>query len=224
MSEQLEKELRVQELREKFLVNTRRAFQMLPEMDKPRILDIGCGSGMPSIELSRLSNGEIVGIDIDQEALEKFNQKIEKEGLSNRIKTMNQSIYHTTFPDESFDLLWDEGAVHIVSLKKCLKECTRILKPGGFFVLGETIKWFKSASNVFPKFGFTLVNEFLLPEEYWWTAYYAPLETRIKNLGEREFNAKEREEITRHKREIEMVKKNPKQFDCGHYIYQKKTN
>ena len=121
MSEMLEKELKIQELREKFMVHTRRAFHMLPKMDKPRILDIGCGSGTPTIELARLCNGEIVGIDIDQEALDDFARKIEKEGLSDRIKAMNQSIYNTTFPDESFDILWDEGAVHIVNPNKSFK-------------------------------------------------------------------------------------------------------
>ena len=154
MTESLEKELKIKELREKFMVDTRRAFHLLPKMDKPRILDIGCGAGTPTIELSRLSNGEIVGIDIDQEALDKFNQKIEKEGLSDRIKAMNQSIYNTSFPDESFDVLWDEGAVHIVNPKKSFKECNRILKLNGYFVLGEGNKWLNNVSNLFPKFMF----------------------------------------------------------------------
>ena len=221
MLEELSKELKIEELREKFMEYTRRAFHMLPKMDKPRILDIGCGSGRPSIELSMLTNGEIVGIDIDQEALNKFNVKIEKEGLSNRIKIMNKSIYNTNFPDESFDILWDEGAVHIVDTKKSFKECNRILKPNGFFVLGEGIKWFNSVSKEFPKFGFKLVNSFLLPEETWWTEYYKPLEESINKLGKREFNSKELEELKRHRSEIEMVKKNPKEFDCGFYKFQK---
>ena len=221
MTESLEKELKIKELREKFMVDTRRAFHLLPKMDKPRILDIGCGAGTPTIELSRLSNGEIVGIDIDQEALDKFNQKIEKEGLSDRIKAMNQSIYNTSFPDESFDVLWDEGAVHIVNPKKSLKECSRILKLNGYFVLGEGNKWLNNVSNLFPKFGFKLVDKFLLPEEYWWKEYYEPLEKSINKLGKREFNSKELEELKRHRREIEMVKRNPKEFDCSFYIYQK---
>ena len=41
---------------------TKKAFHLLPELDKPRILDIGCGSGVPTMELARLSNGEIIGL------------------------------------------------------------------------------------------------------------------------------------------------------------------
>ena len=65
------------------------------------------------------------------------------------------------------------------------------------------------------------MDKFLLPEEYWWKEYYKILEKRIESLGKREFNSKELEELKRHKREIEMVKKNPREFDCGFYIFQK---
>lgn len=36
-------------IRKRLLKYTRKAFRMLPQMEKPRILDIGCGSGIPTI-------------------------------------------------------------------------------------------------------------------------------------------------------------------------------
>jgi tRNA G46 methylase TrmB len=51
-------------------------------MDKPRILDIGFGSGVPTLELARLSHGDVMGIDIDQPALDEFAGKIKKAGLT----------------------------------------------------------------------------------------------------------------------------------------------
>ena len=45
---------------------TIRAFQTLPKMEAPTILDIGCGSGVPSLELARQCNGKIIGLDIDR--------------------------------------------------------------------------------------------------------------------------------------------------------------
>ena len=51
------------QIRESLLKYTRKAFGMLPQMDRPRILDIGCGSGIPTMELAKLSQGEITGID-----------------------------------------------------------------------------------------------------------------------------------------------------------------
>ncbi len=62
-------------VRERLKKYTRQAFRMLPEFTNPTILDIGCGSGIPTLELARLTQGEILGIDIDQIALDKFKQK-----------------------------------------------------------------------------------------------------------------------------------------------------
>jgi len=67
-------------IRKRLLKYTRKAFRMLPQMDKPRILDIGYGSGVPTLELARLSHGEVMGIDIDQPALDKFTRKTKKGG------------------------------------------------------------------------------------------------------------------------------------------------
>jgi len=194
---------------------------MLPKMDKPRILDIGCGTGQPTLELAQLSKGEVIGIDVDQNALEKLNFKIEARNLSNRIQTINCSLYDTDFPDGNFNLLWDEGVIHILDLKRSLKECNRILKPNGFLVIGETIKWIHDKFEIFVENGFKLVDHFLLPEKCWLTEYYEPMEKKIKELRVKYSGSKDLEKLKPYESEIEMVKKNPKEFDCGFYIMQK---
>ncbi len=221
MSIDILKELNADKMREVFLKYTRRAFKLLPKMESPQILDIGCGSGIPTLELAELCNGEIAGIDIDQQELNKFNSKIEKRGLSSRIKTYNRSIYDTKFPNESFDLLWEEGVIHILNIKKCLEESNRILKLKGFLVSFETIKWVRNNLEAFPKHGFMLLDKFLLPEEAWWTEYYSPLENKIRELRIKYKGYKELEALDGHEKDIAMLKKNPKEFDCGFYIYQK---
>lgn len=77
---------------------------MLPKLVKPRILDIECGSGVPTLELAQMSDGEVIGIDIDPASLELLHLKIEEVGLSHRVKAMKLSMFEITFPDEYFDL------------------------------------------------------------------------------------------------------------------------
>ncbi len=49
------------ESRRNLLKYTRKAFRMIPGIKNPDILDIGCGSGIPTVELAKLSGGKVIG-------------------------------------------------------------------------------------------------------------------------------------------------------------------
>ena len=49
---------------------TQKAFEFIPKIDHPKILDIGCGPGMQTIKIAKLSGGEVIGIDIFQQYLQ----------------------------------------------------------------------------------------------------------------------------------------------------------
>jgi len=56
---QIEKEL----FRKRHDRYTRKAFRIFPDTHEPGILDVGCGSGAPILELARLNERETIGID-----------------------------------------------------------------------------------------------------------------------------------------------------------------
>jgi len=214
-------ELNKDHFRENFNKYTRKAFKMLPELEKPRILDIGCGSGVPTIELAKLSDGEIVGIDIDQPLLDKLNKKIKENGLKNRMRTMKCSLFEMDFHSESFDIIWAEG-LQFIDFEKRLKEWKQLLKPEGFLVLHDDMKNMSNKIKVIPSCGYNLINYFSLPEDVWWTEYYNPLEIQINKLLRKYKNNPEALKLlTKDQNEIEMVKKNPKEFGSVFYILQK---
>ena len=221
MTEDILKELDANEHRSVFLKYTREAYESIPKIDNPCILDIGCGTGMPTLELANLSNGQITGIDIDQKALDTLNLKIKNEGLSERIKIYNRSIYDTKFGNERFDILWEEGVIHLLDLKRTLTECSRIVKINGFMVTGEATNWATRKLKHFPRFGFKLIKEIQWESECWWAQYYAPLEEKINNLRNKYDNLDDIKQIQGHLMEIEMVKNYPAGFDCVTYIMQK---
>ncbi|MHA2391615.1 MAG: class I SAM-dependent methyltransferase [Promethearchaeota archaeon] len=221
MSEKIIKELDTDGLRSVFLKYTREVFESIPKRDNPCILDIGCGTGIPTLELAKLSKGEIIGIDIDQGVLDKLNHKIKQECLSDRVRVYNRSVYDTKFEDETFNIIWEEGVIHLLDLKKTLTECNRILRPNGFLVSGEVTNWAGRKLKHFPKFGFKLIKEILWEQECWWTQYYSPLEERINILRKKYDNLDDLEEIKRILMEIEMVKKDPSGFNCITSIFQK---
>lgn len=221
MTEEILKELDAEGLRTVFLEYTRKAFESIPKINNPRILDIGCGTGIPTLELAKLSNGEITGIDINQDSLDKLNLKIKQYGLLNRIKLFNRSVYNMLFDDEEFDIIWEEGVIHLLDIKKALTECNRVLKLNGYMITGEATNWADKKIKYFPKFGFKLLKQIPWAKECWWKEYYAPLENKINILRKKYSNIDDIEEIKQHLREIEMVKRNTLGFECTTYIMQK---
>ena len=187
-----------------------KAFRALPTLDRPRVLDIGCGSGVPTIELAKLSNGEIVGIDIDQLELDKFEKKIQDEGLSSRVKAVNCTLFKLDFPDESFDIVWSEGSIFVIGFERGLKEWGRVLKPGGFMVVHDQINDVKNKLTIISKCGYTLLDHFILDFDIWWTDYYGLLEEHLNELREQHSHDPQAlQVIKKHQDEIDMVKKHP---------------
>ncbi|MGB3863253.1 MAG: class I SAM-dependent methyltransferase, partial [Candidatus Aminicenantaceae bacterium] len=182
---------------------TRKAFEMLPKLDKPRILDIGCGPGGPTIELARISGGFVISLDNHQSYLDVLEEKIRKQGLSERVKAVNRSMFMMDFPEESFDIIWSEGSIYIIGFEMGLKEWRRFIKSHGFLVVHE-MTWLKSDPpkeiadywkrmypgittipnnlEIIPRCGYKVLGHFPLSEDAWWEEYYHPLQERIDQL------------------------------------------
>jgi ubiquinone/menaquinone biosynthesis C-methylase UbiE len=186
---------------------------MLPRLVKPRILDIGCGFGVPTIELARLSDGQIIGLDIDQSALDKLDKKIEREGLTNRVTTVKCSIFDMDFADESFDVIWAEGSISRIGFERGLREWRRMLKPKGCLVVHDEMKNINKKLEVIPSCGYDLLGYFPLREDVWWVEYYGPLEKRVEELSAKYAADPEVLRVLDRKRdEVEMVKRNPRAY------------
>jgi ubiquinone/menaquinone biosynthesis C-methylase UbiE len=210
-------------IRKRLLKYTRKAFRMLPKLGEPRILDVGCGSGIPTMELAGLSNGQIIGLDVNQPSLDRLTRKIEKAGLSDRVKVMKYSMVDMDFPDESFDIIWAEGSIHVVTFKRGLQEWKRFLKSNGFIVVHDERGDITEKLEQISICGYELLGHFILNEDIWWTEYFAPLEKLICEIRtEHPDNPKVLEILHNDQREIEMFKKNPK-LNSSVFLIMKKT-
>ncbi|MFW9949364.1 MAG: class I SAM-dependent methyltransferase [Candidatus Thorarchaeota archaeon] len=222
MSEEMLKELDIDHFRNAFSKYTREAFQMLPKLDKPRILDIGCGSGVPTMELAKLTDGEIIGIDIDQQNLDRLRRKIEKEGLKDRVKAIKCSLLDIKFPDNSFDIIWAEGTLTTLGVEKSLTKWNRLLKPERFLVIHDEIKHFFKQRDKVDRCGYKFIEHFPLPEEAWWKEYYQPLEVRLQKLFKKYADDEAALKVLKtHQNEVDIVKASPKSFQSVFCIMQK---
>ncbi|GAI23797.1 unnamed protein product, partial [marine sediment metagenome] len=206
---QIDKDL----LRESLSKYTRKAFHILPELDKPRILDVGCGSGVPTMELAKLSNGQIIGLDVNQPSLDRLKRKIEKAGLSDRVKVMKCSMVDMDFPNESFDIIWAEGSIAVIGFKRGLKEWRQFLKPNRFLAVHDEIGDIPEKLEQISSCGYDLLEYFTLNDDTWWNEYFAPLEKRINEIRIKHANdSKALAALDEEQREIDMFKKNPGRY------------
>lgn len=223
---------------------TRKAFRMLPDQNEPRILDIGCGTGGPTLELARLSNGQITGLDINQNHLDVLKQKILDAGLSDRVETVRCSMFEMDFPDESFDVVWVEGSIFIIGFERGLKEWRRFIKPRGFLVVhemawlrahppGEICDYWKRvypgistvAGNLkkIPGCGYRAVGHFALPEDFWQKEYCLPMERRIgKLLIKYRDDPEALGVLERERKNIELFTKYRRWYGSAFYVMQKR--
>ena len=66
--------------------STRRAFKSIPTLPKqPLILDIGCGTGVQTIELAKISHGKIIALDNHQAFLDKLMETAKVEEVTENI-------------------------------------------------------------------------------------------------------------------------------------------
>ena len=222
---------------------TEQAFEMLPPVTSPRILDVGCGPGGPTMALARLTEGEVVGIDTHQPYLDRLSEKIEQAGLTHRVRAINCSMFEIDFPGESFDIIWAEGSIYIMDFERGLKEWQRLLKPKGFLVVHE-MTWLRPKPpqeihdywrTLYPGIGtiqekidhieacgYDLLGHFTLPDDAWWYEYYGPLEKRIKGLRKKYVDdPTAMAQLEEEQKEIEMYRKYHEWYGSVFFIMQK---
>jgi ubiquinone/menaquinone biosynthesis C-methylase UbiE len=209
-------------LREGLVKYTRKAFRLFPQMDKPKILDIGCGSGIPTLELARLSQGDIIGIDVDQPALDRFTRKIEESGLAKRVKANECSMLNIDFPDASFDIIWAEGSINVIGFERGLKEWRRLIKTGGFLVVHDDLGGLTEKRKQVSRCGYELINYFVLSEDIWWNDYYALLEKKLNEIRTKPTsNQKTIAALSDDQHEIDTFRRDPKRYRSVFLIMRK---
>ncbi|MBN1861481.1 MAG: class I SAM-dependent methyltransferase [Candidatus Thermoplasmatota archaeon] len=169
-------------IRERLNKYTKKAFLLLPKYQNPSILDIGCGTGVATVELAKLSKGHVTAIDIDETSLNLLQRKIKENRLDDRIRVLKDSILTMDFPEESFDIIWAEGSLFVLGYEMSLKKWHRFLKPHGFLVTHDENKDITKKLEAIPKYGYRKIGHFEISDRLWWTEYYIPLEHLIQEF------------------------------------------
>jgi SAM-dependent methyltransferase len=187
--------------------STKRAFSMIKDLPgEPRILDIGCGPGMQTLDLTRLTAGSIVAVDNHQPFLDTLSARVREAGLTKRIQVVNGDMASLRFEKSSFDVIWAEGSIYLMGFERGIRDWNSFLRPGGYLAVTE-VTWLKpnppkelkgfweaeypairdveENTRTIAGAGCELAGHFTLPESAWWEHYYRPLEKRLPGLRSR---------------------------------------
>ncbi|KAK4592039.1 hypothetical protein RGQ29_016498 [Quercus rubra] len=106
-----------------------------------RVLMVGCGNAVMSEDMIKDGYEDIMNIDISSVAIEMMRRKYE---YIPQLKYMQMDVRDMSFfPDESFDSIIDKGTLDSlmcgtdapISATQMLGEVSRLLKPGGVYML-----------------------------------------------------------------------------------------
>src|SRR5258708_2427566 len=107
-----------------------------------RVLDLASGVGDPALSIARevAPTGRVTASDLGPGMMSLAEELARKKGLTN-IEFREASAESLPFPGESYDVLTCRfGVMFFPDLPKALRECFRVLKPGGrvaFVALGK---------------------------------------------------------------------------------------
>lgn len=108
------------------------------------VLEIGSTNGFSSLEMHKITNCKIVGIDLNPNSVENANNRIKKNKLdSEKITFQVGNAEKLPFDNESFDLIISGNALSFVENKStAFEELIRVLKPNGFISIVPI--WYKN--------------------------------------------------------------------------------
>jgi microcystin synthetase protein McyJ len=104
-----------------------------------QLLDVACGMASQDVYLYNRFGCNITAVDLLDKHINIGRQRMEKNGLADKVKLVHASATNMPFANESFThVLCAEGGPHMHTREQFWRETMRVLKPGGVFSFSET--------------------------------------------------------------------------------------
>ena len=81
-------------------------------------------------------------VDNHQPFFELLKKNAKKEEISHKNKAVKGDMFNLNYENNSFDLIWSEGAIFVIGFEKGLREWKRLLTDKGYLVVSE-LAWLR---------------------------------------------------------------------------------
>jgi len=191
-----------------------KAISIIPIIEKPLILDVGCGSGVPTIALAESLNGIVTAVDVDTKPLIRLEEKAKELNLSNRITIVNSSLFDIKFEENQFDIILLEGFLNVTGFEKGFSEVIKLLKRNRYIIVHDDFRNHSKKTKFIENNNCKVLKSLWLDEQVWWNDYYKCLEKEAKAIK----NKKLLELFETDLREIKLFKQDSSQFKSIYYV------
>lgn len=170
---------------------------------KPRIADLGCGSGAGSLLLAQHYQSTVMAVDASAVFIDELKAHAKRLGLEDLIMPIQADMAKLDWPVGSVDLLWSEGSAYNLGFEQALKTWRPLLANSSIAVISE-LSWLTDRppepaitywQTAYPlmgteaenidranRSGFSVLATDRLPSQTWWDNYYQPLRQRMQQI------------------------------------------
>ena len=172
-----------------------------PLPERPRVLDLGSGTGAATLVLAGIEGAKVTAVDVYPPFLDQLRAAAETVGVADRVHVRQGSMDALDDIEHgSVDLVWSEGAAYNIGFGQALASWRPLLSPEGVLVVTEC-GWITDEPSAEAReywdaayplrstgenveqattAGYTVMATYLLPDGDWLEEYYAPLLDRAE--------------------------------------------
>ena len=192
-------------------------FSIIPEIENPQILDIGCGTGVPTLWIAHNYSGAITAIDTDKDSLDFLQKKIYDNNLQDKVTALNTSFFDYKSNLGYFDIILSEGFLNVVGFERAYPKVIDILKRNRYFIIHDEFKDHEKKIDFIQDNNCKVVYTLYLDEYVWWNDYYKQLEFEINSVTSEETRNLFESDL----KEIDYYKLDSSTFRSIYYIVEK---
>lgn len=108
------------------------------KLKEKNVLDYCCGSGNYSI-YPALKGAKVYGLDISQNSIDTAIERSKLFGVEDMCIFSKGDAENMAFENNFFDIVLSYGSLSYLNLDKSLEEVRRVLKPGGLFIIIDSL-------------------------------------------------------------------------------------
>jgi arsenite methyltransferase len=103
-------------------------------------LDVGCGIGVGPAYMAKTYGCRVVGVDISEKMIEWSRQRAKQEVVEDGVEFRTADVLALPFEADRFDIVLCESVLTFIEAKLwAIRECVRVVKPGGHAGLNKTL-------------------------------------------------------------------------------------